>query len=303
MKYYYELTKSGLVFGNLITVIAGFLLGARVLAGAGGVLAVNLWLLVATLVGIALVMASGCVFNNCIDRDIDIKMDRTKDRALINGAVSVRNALIFAYVIGAAGFLILFFCTNLQATLAALTGFIFYVFAYTIWGKRRTVYGTFLGAIAGATPPVVGYAASRGQIDVAALILFVIMLVWQMPHFFAIAIRREDDYAAAKIPVMPVRYGIRRTKFSMLIYIIEFIAAASLLFVFGYAGPVYLVIALVLGIAWLALGVRGYFLPGDGDGAAPHAVTANKRWARQMFFLSLIVMVALFATIAIGAVV
>jgi len=294
MKYYYELTKSGLVFGNLITVIAGFLLGARVLRGADGLLVVNVWLLLSVVVGIALVMASGCVFNNYIDRDIDMKMDRTKHRALIKGAVSGRSAFIFACALGLIGFLMLLLCTNIFATLAALTGFIFYVFAYSLWGKRRTVYGTFIGAIAGATPPVVGYAAASGRIDVAALILFVIMVVWQMPHFFAIAIRRHDDYAAAKIPVMPVQYGIRRTKFSMLIYIIEFVLAVTLLYVFGYTGVTYLVVALVLGVAWLLLSLRGFWI---SDGAA------SQRWAKRMFFLSLAVMVVLFATIAIAAVV
>lgn len=300
MKHYYELTKAGLVFGNLITVIAGFLLGARLMEGSGGALAVDWRLFIVTLVGIALVMASGCVFNNYIDRDIDAKMERTKGRALVHGDVSAPAALAYGALLGAAGFVLLFFFVNTPATLAALTGFIFYVFAYSMWGKRGTVYGTFIGAIAGATPPVVGYAAASGRIDVAALLLFVIMLVWQMPHFFAIAIRRKDDYAAAKIPVMPIRYGLRRTKVSMLIYIVEFIASSSLLFVFGYAGWTYLVIALVLGLAWLALGVRGAFLP---DGDAPHAASANTRWARQMFFTSLIVMVALFATIAVMAVV
>lgn len=306
MKRYYELAKSGLVFGNLITVIAGFLLGARTLAdteGFSGVLTVNIWPLLATLAGIALVMASGCVFNNYIDRDIDAKMERTKHRALVARRVSGRAALVFAAALGVAGFLVLALCTNALATLTAATGFIFYVFAYSLWGKRRTVYGTFIGAVAGATPPVVGYAAASGRIDAAAAILFLIMLVWQMPHFFAIAIRRRDDYAAAGIPVMPVSRGIARTKASMAIYIMEFILAAALPFVFGYTGIVYLEIAFVLGVAWFALAMRGLLLPDAGtEPSHPHAA-ANKKWATQMFALSLVVMVALFAAIAVGAVI
>ena len=299
MKYYYELTKAGLVLGNLVTVVAGFLLGARVLHGIIGTLPLNPGLFLATVVGIALVMASGCVFNNYIDRDIDVKMDRTKNRALIKGHVSPHDALVFASALGAIGFLLLIFCTNLFATLAAVTGFIFYVFAYSLWGKRNSVYGTFIGAIAGATPPVVGYAAASGRIDLAAALLFLIMLAWQMSHFFAIAIRRHDDYAAAGIPVMPVKNGLRRTKFSMLIYIIEFMLAASLLFIFGYAGMTYLVIALVSGFVWLAAGLRGFWM---GDGGSEHVSDANRNWARQMFFLSLIVMMVLFITIAVGAI-
>jgi len=251
-------------------------------------------LLLATVAGIALVMASGCVFNNYIDRDIDVKMERTKHRALVKAHVSGRAALVFGTVLGVIGFLLLIFCTNLFATLAATTGFIFYVCAYSMWGKRNSVYGTFIGAIAGATPPVVGYAAASGRIDVAAAILFLIMLAWQMPHFFAIAIRREDDYTAAGIPVMPVKNGLRRTKFSMLIYIIEFMLAASLLFMFGYAGVAYLIIALAAGLIWLLLALRGFWVRGSE--------AADKKWARQMFFLSLIVMMVLFITIAVSAV-
>lgn len=293
MRHYYELTKSGLVFGNLIAVIAGFLFGARMVQGVGSILSIDVWQFAATLVGIALVMGSGCVFNNYIDRDIDAVMERTKRRALVRGDIAAPSALAYGTLLGTIGFIILFYLVNIPAALAALAGFIFYVFAYSMWGKRHTVYGTFIGAIAGATPPVVGYAAARGGIDMAALILFIIMLVWQMPHFFAIAIRREDDYAAAKIPVMPVRYGIRRTKFSMLVYILEFVAATTLLFAFGYAGQAYLAVALFLGIAWLVFCVRGFSLTNG---------PANKAWARQMFIVSLIVMVALFATIAIGAI-
>jgi len=299
MKYYYELTKAGLVFGNIITVLAGFLLGTQTLRDSGGT-PVSVWLLVATVVGIVFVMASGCVFNNYIDRHIDAKMERTKHRALVTHRISARAALIFASVLGIAGFLVLIFFTNPLATLVAATGFIFYVCAYSLWGKRATVYGTFIGAISGATPPVVGYAAATGRLDVAALILFLIMLAWQMPHFFAIAIRREEDYAAAKIPVMPVASGVRRTNNSMAIYIIEFNIAISLLPLFGYAGSVYLAIALVLGLAWLVLCVRGFWIASNLTTAA---VTANRVWARHMFLFSLIVMMVLFITIALGSMV
>lgn len=292
MKHYYELMKSGLVFGNLVATIAGFLLGAYVV-GAG-----MTWMLVgpllAAIVGLGLVMASGCVFNNYIDRDIDAKMERTKHRALVTERIAAGNALIFGAVVGIVGFLTLAVFTNALTVAVAGIGFVFYVFIYTIWLKRRSPNGTLMGAIAGATPPVVGYVAAGARLDLAALILFLIMLTWQMPHFFAIAIRREEDYAAADIPVMPVRWGVARTKLSMAIYIVEFTAAASMLFVFGYAGPAYLVIALALGITWFVLAVRGFRVTG---------VEHSRHWARGMFFYSLIVMVVLFATIGIGALV
>jgi protoheme IX farnesyltransferase len=284
IKDYYSLTKGGLVLGNIITVLAGFALGAR-----GHI---NFILLLATVLGIYLVMASGCVFNNYIDRDIDGLMRRTKDRVLVKKSVSPRGAFVFGIVLGVIGFFILARCTNFLTLLVALIGFIFYVFIYSLWGKRRSVYGTILGSVSGATPPVVGYCAATGRFDVAALILFFMLVTWQMPHFFAIAIRRKEDYAAAGIPVMPVAYGVQRTKISMFIYIIEFVLACSLLTIFGYAGYIYLAIALVLGLLWLGLSIKGLSISGDD---------ANKLWARQMFFFSLIVMMVIFITIGVGA--
>jgi protoheme IX farnesyltransferase len=282
---YWSLTKSGLVAGNLIPAIAGFVLAARGLA--------PLTAFAAMVVGLWLVMASGCVFNNVIDADIDARMDRTKERAVVTKEISRAHGFIFGIILGAAGFAILGIWTNVVATLVAAAGFFFYVVAYTIWAKRRTVYGTIVGALAGAVPPVVGYAAASGRIDAGALILFVIMIAWQMPHFFAIAIRREGDYAAAGIPVMPVKYGVRRTKVSMLVYIAEFTLAAALLTLYSYEGYVYLTVALVLGIGWLGLGIRGFR---ETD------TVKNVAWAKRMFLFSLVVLVALFAAIAIGAV-
>ncbi len=290
MKHYYELTKSGLVFGNIVAVIAGFLLGQSV-AGFG-MPAAKAGMLAGAIIGLGLVMASGCVFNNYIDRDIDAKMERTKRRALVTRRVSERNAIVFGAVLGVLGFAALAMSTNAVAVAVAGVGFVFYVFVYTIGTKRRSPYGTAMGAIAGATPPVVGYAAAAGRLDLAAFILFAIMFTWQMPHFFAIAIRRKEDYAAAKVPVLPVRSGIARTKLSMAVYIIEFIAASSLLAVFGYAGAPYLAVALLLGIVWFVLAVRGFGITG---------IEHDRRWARGMFYFSLFVMVALFGAIGIGA--
>lgn len=296
MKHYYELTKTGLVMGNIITVLAGYFLGVRVWGvGAASVSAAGL---AAVIAGMYLVMASGCVFNNCFDRDIDATMERTKHRVLVRRKVSLRAALSFGMVLGVAGFAVLYVFDGPLTAFVAGLGFFFYVVAYTLWAKRGTVYGTFIGAIAGAIPPVVGYAAAAVRIDMAAVILFLIMLAWQMPHFFAIAIRRADEYAAAKVPVMPLSRGMRRTKISMLIYIAEFTAAAALLSFFGYAGYVYLAIALFLGASWFAYTASGLRLPDTEHGAA-----ANRRWAREVFLYSLVVMTVLFATIGIGALV
>ena len=291
IKDYYSLTKSGLIYGNLITVIGGFALGAAV-AGDG----INIILLVATLVGISFVMASGCVFNNIIDRDIDAKMDRTKDRALVTEKISESAATNFAIGLGLFGFFVLAVFANFLTLCVGLFGFFAYVFLYSLWTKRRSVHGALVGSISGATPPVVGYAAATGHLDVAALLLFLILVFWQMPHFYAIAIRRAHDYAQGGVPVLPLKRGIHATKIAMLVYIIGFIIAASLLTILDYTGYAYLAIVLLLGLGWLMLCLKGFKVP-------DYAGEANQRWARTMFFFSLIVIVTLFATITIGAII
>jgi protoheme IX farnesyltransferase len=282
---YYALTKSGLVYGNLVTVIAGF-----VLASEGGAIAFGA--LAAAIVGMAFVMASGCVFNNVIDRDLDAHMARTKARALVEGRIAPRPAIIFGGILAAIGFAVLAWGTTLLAAFLAAFGFFVYVFAYSMWTKRRTVYGTAVGAVAGAMPPVVGYAAAGGHLDLAAATLFAVMITWQMAHFFSIAIRRRDEYAAGNVPVMPVRYGIRRTKASMVAYILEFIVAASLFTLLRKEGYVFLMITLALGMVWLGFGVRGLFITD---------ASADRAWATHMFIVSIVVMVGFFAALTIGA--
>lgn len=273
---YYLLTKPGIIMGNLITVAAGFVLASNGL--------INFWLFFATLIGLAFVIASACVFNNYIDRQLDKKMERTKNRALVKGLISHRNALIFAVLLALLGNAILYTYTNILTLLIANIGFFIYVLLYSIW-KSRTIYGTAIGSISGAVPPVVGYCAVSNQFDVGAIILFSIMILWQMPHFFSIAMYRLNDYASAAIPVLPVKKGMHRTKLHMVIYIIGFIGATILLTLFHYTGYIYLSIATLLGLSWLWLCLKGFKSSNDTV------------WARQMFRLSLIVITVLCITI------
>ncbi len=213
-------------------------------------------------------------------------MTRTQSRALVKGLISVRNALIFAVVLGLLGTFILALFTNLLTTFIALAGFVVYVFWYSIW-KYRTRHGTLIGSIAGAVPPVVGYCAVSGRVDACALIIFAIIVLWQMPHFYAIAIYRMGDYAAASIPVLPIVKGMHNTKVHMLLYVIAFTLAALMLFVFGYTGYAYLAVAALLGIAWLWLSIKGFKCAND------------KIWARKMFRFSLVTVTLLCAMISI----
>lgn len=263
---YYLLTKPGIIMGNLFTLAAGFFLASK---GA-----IDPWLFLETLVGLAFVMASACVFNNYLDRNIDKKMTRTKQRPLVQGLISGQNAILFATALGIIGFLLLLQFTNLLAVSLAAIGFFVYVVLYTLW-KGRTVYGTAIGSIAGAIPPVVGYCAVTNQFDAGAMILYMMMVLWQMPHFFAIAMMYREEYAAAKIPVLPIIKGAFQTKIHMTLYIILFALTAVLLTAFNYTGYLYMIIAIAFSLAWLGLCLQGFKTDND------------KSWSRHMFRMSL----------------
>lgn len=268
---YYLITKPGIILGNLITVAAGFLLASK------GV--IYLWLFLATLLGIAFIIAAACVFNNYIDRPLDRKMERTKNRPLAAGLISGNNALIFGTVLLAIGIVILGAYTNMLALSIAVFGFLVYVLLYSLW-KGHTIYSTAIGSVAGAVPPVVGYCAVSNQLDIGAIILFAMLVLWQMPHFFAIALYRYQDYVTAKVPVLPVIKGVLRTKVHMLIYILAFIPVAMLLTYFNYTGLTYLWVTAVFSIAWLLLCLKGF------------NSTNNQLWGQNMFKLSLVLITA-----------
>lgn len=265
---YYLLTKPGIIRGNAVNAIAGFLLASTIAIFDFGVF-------VAMLSGLSLIIASGCVFNNYIDRDIDKKMKRTKKRALVTGDISAQNALVYATALGLAGATILGLFTNILTLVMGLMGFVFYVVVYGI-GKRKTVHGTVIGSISGAIPPVVGYTSVSNTLDGGALLLFFILVLWQVPHFYAIAMYRLKDYSAAGIPVLPAVKSMSAAKIQTLIYIVAFTIACIGLTTFGYTGILYAIIMAIAGTGWFIMGLKGY----------------NKNdiaWAHRMFGFSLIV--------------
>lgn len=269
---YYLLTKPGIILGNLLTFFAGF-----VIASQGKTFQLGLFF--ATLTGLALIMASACVFNNYIDRHLDQKMQRTRNRALASGKIFAGNAIVFAVLLGFSGSLLLILFSNLLAFTVAAMGFLVYVFIYSLW-KSRTVYGTAIGSIAGAVPPVVGYCAVSHQLDWGALFLFLMLVLWQMPHFFAIALYNYQDYQSAAIPVLPIKKGIFRTKIHMTFYILLFTLVAMLLVNLNQK-EIYLKVTMLLGIVWMALGLIGFFRRDD------------QQWGRQMFYLSLFIILTI----------
>ena len=264
-----SLVKPGIIFGNTVTLSGGYFVGVK----ASGF---STFGFLAALFGMMLVIAAGCVLNNYIDRDIDCLMERTKHRPSACGLVSLKFALNYAFLLGLFGFLLLFLGTNLITILIAFIGLIAYVVAYTLWSKRSTVFGTVIGGVSGALPPVIGYTAATGYFNHVAAVLFLILFCWQMPHFFAIAIYRINDYKAAEIPVLPIKRGIFYTKINMLVFVILYIAASIMLGIIAVDTFFYLISAVALGFIWLLFALQGFV-----------AVDITK-WSRKMFLFSII---------------
>jgi protoheme IX farnesyltransferase len=270
IRTYYLLMKPGIIMGNLITTVSGFALASR---GS-----FDPFLFTSTLFGLGALIGSACVLNNCIDREIDAKMSRTKRRPLVVGLITQKQALLFATLTALLGIAILYLYTNPLALFIALLGYLIYVVPYS-FGKCRTTYSTAIGSISGAIPPIVGYCAVSSTFDMGAALLFMVLVLWQMPHSFAIAMFRLNDYKAASIQTMPVTHGPHATKVRMLLYIIGFtLASLSLAF---YTGYFYLIAALFSAISWLYLSIRGF------------KAQNNEMWARQMFRLSLLIITLL----------
>ncbi len=281
LKKYYELTKPGVLYGNALTTVAGFLFASNA--------NINVGLLLAVTAGSTLIIASACVINNYLDQDIDVLMSRTKKRPLITGAVKPQNALLFGVVLGIIGLAILAVYTSRLVVIIGLVGFFDYVFLYGALSKRRSLHGTIVGSVSGAIPILAGYVAAAGGFDTGAWLVFVILFLWQMPEFYSIAVYRRKEYKAAGIPVISVIRGVEHTKKMILIYTVLFVLATLGLFFFGYTEYTYLVFMSLLGARWIVLGVRAFHTE-DTDA-----------WARRMFRFSLIILMSFSLLISVEA--
>ena len=277
---YYTLTKPGIIYGNLLTAVGGYLYGA--------ILRPEPLQLLGLMIGTAGVIGSGCVINNYLDRTIDKHMKRTKNRALVNGTIRNRDAIIFAALLAIIGVGILLLFVNVLTAALGLVGLISYAYIYT-YAKRVTVHGTLIGTLPGAIPPVAGYTAATGVLDVSALLLFLILATWQMVHFYAISIYRLAEYKQAHIPLMPIVHGIPATKLQMLIYCCLFLLAVISLAHFSYAGLIYVVIMGTVGLWWLLIVFSGLY------------TDDNEAWARKVFGMSLLILLAFSFCLAINA--
>ncbi|WP_077702408.1 heme o synthase [Virgibacillus dokdonensis] len=273
--------KTGIIRSNLIPMFAGFTLALYTYQIS---FMEKLPDVIFALLGAALVIGAAGAFNNLYDRDIDAIMERTKRRPTVTGEIKPAIVLLLSVIMAISGIALLALTTWLAALLAFL-GLFFYVVPYTMWSKRKTVYNTEIGSISGGMPPLIGWAAVYPDITHPAIIgLFIVMIIWQMPHFYAIAIRNHKQYKAAKIPMLPVVKGVQRTYIQTNVYLIIMIVIS---FLFGTLSIGLMLVALLLSVGWLTLSVYRY-----------NKVDSEK-WATSMFLYSLIHMTVLFSTIII----
>jgi heme o synthase len=236
---YYELSKPRIIALLLITTVASMVMAARGLPP----LALLFW----TLVAGALAAASAGAFNCIWDRDIDRVMKRTAARPIPQGRISPRNATIYALLTGAISFALFYTFVNPLAAWLSLAGNIYYVVVYTMWLKRITPLNIVIGGAAGAVPVLIGWSAVTNSLALTPFLLFLVIFIWTPPHFWALAVRYRDDYAAANVPMLPVVASLRRTTLEIFVYTVVLWAVTMLVGPVAHLGWVYAISALVLG--------------------------------------------------------
>ena len=255
IKNYYELCKPNVVLMMLLCALVGIILASDTL--------LPLIEILVPLVGIGLCSGSAAAINQIIDREADAEMARTDKRPIPQGEISVTNASIFAFVIGLLGVLILvYFVNSLTAilTIFALGG---YAFIYTIFLKRATPQNIVIGGLAGAAPPLLGWASVTNTIEPNALILVLIIFIWTPPHFWALAIYRKDDYAKQSIPMLPVTHGVAFTKLQIVLYTIILFLVSLFPYIVLMSGTIYLISAIILSSLFLFYSIRLYLSDDD----------------------------------------
>ena len=258
---YIALTKPRIISLLLVTALCAMFLAA------GGVPAVHLIVLV--LVGGTLASGGANAINHYLDRDIDKLMRRTTNRPVASGRVSARNALAFGIILNALAFGLLAWGANPIAAGLTLGATLFYVFVYTLGLKRRTPHNIVIGGAAGAFPPVIGWAAVTGSLDLPALFLFAIVFFWTPPHFWALSILIKDDYARARVPMLPLVVTLSETKRQIFVYTLLLVALTAMFFVTGAVGWIYLASAIGLGLVFIAFTWRLMRAPDDRHAASP----------------------------------
>ena len=255
LKDFFTLTKPLIVALLLATTFAGLVAGGKQMPS----FSLTFW----TLLGGALAAGGSSALNQYIDRELDKNMQRTSKRPLASERLTAAEGLAFGLALSLISYYILAGFVNLLAAMLSLAGIFYYVIFYSVWLKKATVQNIVIGGGAGAIPPMVGWAAATGSLNLAALILFGIVFMWTPPHFWALAIVRMKDYEKAGVPMLPVVRGERETRRQIIIYTFALVGVTLLLPLFKLAGTVYLVSALALGLSLLYTAWRVWKVPGN----------------------------------------
>ena len=248
VRAYVRLTKPRIIYLLLITTVPSMVLAKRGLP--------RLWLVVATLAGGAIAAGGANAINQYLDRDIDEVMRRTRRRPLPAHLIRPRRALAFGLFLGVVAFVVLWRTVNLLSASLAIAALAFYVLVYTMWLKRSSRQNIVIGGAAGAVPVLVGWAAVTGRIGLPAIVMFVIVFLWTPPHFWALAMRYERDYAVAGVPMLPVVAGWPATTRQIYAYTLILVAATLALVPAGRMGLVYLLAAIGLGVVFVVRAAR-----------------------------------------------
>jgi protoheme IX farnesyltransferase len=275
---YYELTKPKVVLLLLLTALVGMCLASDSW--------ISWQILIAGLTGIGFLSSAAAVVNHVVDRKIDAKMARTFNRPVAKGKVTPQKALAFAAILTVVGYVILEIWVNRLTALLTLAGLLGYAVVYTMYLKRATPQNIVIGGLAGAIPPLLGWTAVTGEIHAHALLLVLIVFIWTPPHFWALAIHREKDYAKAKIPMLPVTHGIEFTKTSILLYTVLLCVVCLLPYLIGMTGLIYLIGSTLLNAGFL------YY-------AWKLKYTATEQTAMQTFKFSIIHLMVLFVVLLV----
>ncbi len=280
--------------GDYIALLKPRVMSLVVFTGLAGLVAApgDLHPLLAAVAVLCIAVSAGAAgaINMWYDRDIDAVMSRTQSRPIPAGRVDPDAALAFGVFLSVAPVMMMGLAVNWLAAGLLAAASLFYVFVYTVWLKRRTPQNIVIGGAAGAFPPMIGWAAVTGDVSVAPIALFLLIFMWTPPHFWALALYRRGDYAAAGVPMLPVVAGEAATKRQMMLYTALLLPVALAPWALGVAGVVYGACALVLGLAFVGLCLR--VLREDG------AATAH-RAAKQMFGFSILYLFLLFALLMV----
>ena len=275
---YVALTKPRIIELLLVTTLPTMVVAQRGLP--------PIWLMAVTMIGGSLAAGGANAINMVVDRDIDAKMPRTKDRPLVTGAVTPTAALVFAIALEIGAFALLWGTVNLLSAVLAVSATLFYVFIYTMWLKRTTTQNIVIGGAAGAVPVLVGWAAVQDSLGWAPFLLFAVIFAWTPPHFWALAIRYRDEYASVDVPMMPSVASHKKTSLQITLYTVLLWAISLVFAPIAHMGPLYFFTALILGAVFLWYSIA---LQRDG----------STKVAMRLFHYSITYVTLLFAVMAV----